>query len=86
MKRMDRQRAIFGSRKEHDARDNAYWAAASFEERIRTVAFLRECFYGTEATTGRLQRLYRFISRDDLMENKKSSGRTRDLADVEALE
>lgn len=27
-----------------------------------------------------------FISRDDLLENKRSSGRSQDLADVEALE
>jgi hypothetical protein len=44
-----------------DKMDDIYWAKASVEEKIQTVTFLRECFYGEEATTGRLQRFYKIL-------------------------
>ena len=41
--------------------DDLYWANASIEEKVETVTFLRECFYGEEATTGRLQKVYSIL-------------------------
>jgi hypothetical protein len=38
--------------------DDEYWRHATTEEKLQTITFLRECFYGEEATTGRLQRFY----------------------------
>jgi len=31
------------------------------EEKLQTVTYLRECFYGEDATTGRLQRVCQII-------------------------
>jgi len=41
-----------------DESDDEYWANASIEEKLQTITYLRECFYGKTATTGRLQRIY----------------------------
>ena len=41
--------------------DDRYWAAASIKEKLQTMTYLRECFYGSEATTGRLQRFYQIL-------------------------
>jgi hypothetical protein len=30
----------------------------SYQDKSRTITFLRECFYGRKATTGRLQRIF----------------------------
>jgi hypothetical protein len=56
--RMDRSKIIITTQKEADEMDSEYWSNASIDERIETVIYLRECFYGEEATTGRLQRVY----------------------------
>ena len=39
--------------------DNDYWQNATIEEKIETIVYLRECFYGEEAITGRVQRVQR---------------------------
>lgn len=44
-----------------DSKDRDYWAKASIEEKLQTITYLRECFYGPEATTGRLQRFYKIL-------------------------
>jgi len=59
--RMNRSQAVLGKAGELDAEDAQYWAKASVEEKIQTITFLRESFYGPEATTGRLQRFYRIL-------------------------
>lgn len=46
---------------ELDKEDDRYWAAASIKEKLQTMTYLRECFYGSEATTGRLQRFYQIL-------------------------
>ena len=56
VKKMDRTKIAVITQKESEEMDDFYWANASIEEKIGTVTFLRECFYGKEATTGRLQR------------------------------
>lgn len=58
---MNRSQAVLGKAGELDAEDAQYWAKASVEEKIQTITFLRESFYGPEATTGRLQRFYRIL-------------------------
>jgi len=60
-KRMDRTKIVITTQKDSDKMDDFYWANASIEEKIETVTFLRECFYGKEATTGRLQRFYTIL-------------------------
>ena len=58
--RMDRRQVYLGSNLELAEKDRNYWETASNEEKFETITYLRECFYGPEATTGRLQRIYRF--------------------------
>lgn len=60
-KRIDKSQVSFATAEEHDKKDKEYWARASAEEKFATITYLRECFYGPEATTGRLQRIYRFV-------------------------
>jgi len=58
--RMDRKAISFGTHEEFKKQDKEYWLKASNEEKFETITYLRECFYGPEATTGRLQRFYSF--------------------------
>jgi len=61
MLKMDRSKIMIGTQKEFEEKDDLYWANASMEEKMETVTFLRECFYGEEASTGRLQRFYQIL-------------------------
>jgi hypothetical protein len=56
--RIDRSHVSYGNQEIFDRDDKEYWEKASIEEKLQTITYLRECFYGKEATTGRLQRLY----------------------------
>jgi len=38
--------------------DNDYCLFVLGKEKFETITYLRECFYGNEATTGRVQRFY----------------------------
>jgi len=60
-KRMDRMDVSFSTVKEHEKEEREYWSNAPLEEKLKTITYLRECFYGPEATTGRLQKIYKFI-------------------------
>jgi len=60
-KRMDRTKIVITTHENSDKMDDFYWANASIEEKLETVTFLRECFYGKEATTGRLQRFCKIL-------------------------
>ena len=55
-RRMDRTKIVITTQENSEKMDDFYWANAPIEEKVETVTFLRECFYGEEATTGRLQR------------------------------
>lgn len=59
--RMDRSRFEVATHEELEQEDRKYWANASTHEKIETITYLRECFYGPEATTGRLQRFYQIL-------------------------
>jgi len=61
---MDRKRIRVGTPLELDREDMEYWSRATFEEKLRTITYLRECFYGPEATTGRLQRIHRVFKQE----------------------
>ena len=56
--KMDRTQITIARRNELDEMDEKYWASATIKEKLQTITYLRECFYGEEATTGRLQRIY----------------------------
>jgi hypothetical protein len=58
LEKMDRSEIIITTQEESDKMDDLYWANATVKERLQTVTYLREYFYGKEATTGRLQRFY----------------------------
>jgi len=58
---MDRTKIVITTQENSDKMDDLYWANASIEEKVETVTFLRECFYGEEATTGRLQKVYSIL-------------------------
>ncbi len=49
--RMDRTAVAFGTPEEHEKREMEYLSEAGYEEKCRTITYLRECFYGTKATT-----------------------------------
>ena len=55
--KIDRSQIIIAKKTELDKNDTDYWNHASMEEKMQTITYLRECFYGEEATTGRLQRV-----------------------------
>jgi len=52
--RMDRSQVFYGNQKTFDEEDKKYWENASTKEILQTITYLRECFYGKEATTGHL--------------------------------
>jgi len=56
--RIDRTRITTGKAEELEELDREYWSSTPISERLETITYLRECFYGKEATTGRLQRIY----------------------------
>ena len=62
--RMDRTKIIITTHEESDKMDNLYWANAPVKEKLETITYLRECFYGKEATTGRLQRIYTIFKQE----------------------
>ena len=52
--KMDRSQIFYGNQKIFDEEDKNYWKKASIKEKFQTITYLRECFYGKEATTGHL--------------------------------
>ena len=62
--RIDRQNISFGQLEDSVAEDCLYWAKASIEEKLEMINYLRECFYGDEATSGRLQRFFEFSKQE----------------------
>ena len=56
--RIDKNMVFYSNKESLNKDDSKYWENASTEEKLQTIIYLRECFYGKEATTGRLQRLY----------------------------
>ena len=59
--RINRAEIVIEKREELDKKDAEYWKHATIEEKLQTITYLRECFYGEEATTGRLQRVHTIL-------------------------
>jgi hypothetical protein len=59
--KINRKQIVIASRDALDESDIEYWNNATMEEKLETITFLRECFYGEEATTGRLQRVHTML-------------------------
>jgi len=84
--KIDRKQVVVADSETLDDRDFEYWSRATVKEKLQTITYLRECFYGPEATTGRLQRFHTMlISKDDLIKNKTTCERNMDVADAEKL-
>jgi hypothetical protein len=56
--RIDKSQVVYSKKKLLNEEDSKYWENALAEEKLQTITYLRECFYGKTATTGRLQRIY----------------------------
>ena len=56
--RIDRGQITYSKKELLNEHDSEYWKKASTKEILQTITYLRECFYGKTATTGRLQRFY----------------------------
>ena len=59
--RINRHEVIIGTFSDLEKRDKEYWSKSDISEKLKTITYLRECFYGPEATIGRLQRFYTII-------------------------
>jgi len=56
--KMDRRKVVYSNKESLNLDDIKYWENATAKEKLQTITYLRECFYGKTATTGRLQRFY----------------------------
>ncbi len=63
VQRMNRMSVTVGTAKELDKENRRQLTETSVKDRLETITYLRECFYGSEATTGRLQRFYTVFKR-----------------------
>ena len=59
--KMNRKQIAIAKREEFDNSDDDYWRRATVEEKLQIITFLRECFYGKEATSGRLHRVHTML-------------------------
>jgi hypothetical protein len=62
-RRINRSQIIISNASLLEKDDKKYWARADVKEKLQTITYLRESFYGREATTGRLQRFYQVFKR-----------------------
>jgi hypothetical protein len=60
---MNRMNVSVGTAQELEVAEKEVLKHTSVKERLQTITYLRECFYGTEATTGRLHRFYKVFRR-----------------------
>ena len=58
---MDKSQIVIATQEELDNMDKEYWKKATIEEKLETIVYLRECFYGKDATTGRIQRIHKML-------------------------
>ena len=59
--KMNRKQIVIADKETLEDNDREYWKNAAVKEKLQTITYLRECFYGKEATTGRLQRLHTML-------------------------
>ena len=81
------QRSAFEVVSLHRLRDSNYWLTRDPIERIEAIEFMRKAMFGSDRVSERLQRVLTVAPlKADLLRNKRSSGRHKDLDDVEMLE
>ena len=87
------RRDVFEVVELHEADDSDYWLDRSPIKRIEAIEFMRKVMYGHDRVSERLQRVLtvaelkvNFISKDDLLANKRASGRPQDLVDFDKLQ
>ncbi len=56
--KLDKRHWAFGTFKEAEKAEIEELSKLSYQDRSRTITYLRECFYGQIATSGRVQRVY----------------------------
>jgi len=57
---ISKKRDVFcGTLKDAEIIDSEYCLFVLGKEKFRTITYLRECFYGKNATTGRIQRFHK---------------------------
>jgi hypothetical protein len=49
--KIDRTQIVVAKKDALDDNDAKYWSRVAIEEKLQTITYLRECFYGKEATT-----------------------------------
>jgi len=59
--KIDRKDFAFSDHEQIEQDDIEYWSNAPVKEKLQMITYLRECFYGEKATTGRLQRIFKFV-------------------------
>ena len=64
MEAFNKSKIIIAKREDVDEMDYEYWSNASIKEKLQTITYLRECFYGEEATTGSIQRIYTMFKQE----------------------
>ena len=62
-RRINRMSVTVGTAKALEKADRKRLSNTSVKEKLETITYLRECFYGAEATTGRFQRFYKVFKR-----------------------
>jgi hypothetical protein len=62
--KIDREDVAFTDHDTLQEEDEMYWANAPVEEKLEMITYLRECFYGPEASTGRFQRIFEFVEQE----------------------
>ena len=62
--KIDRKDFAFSNHEQIEQDDIEYWSNAPIKEKLQTITYLRECFYGKKATTGRLQRIFKFVKQE----------------------
>lgn len=63
VRKMNRMSVSIGTAKELENADRKKLTQTTVKDCLETITYLRECFYGPEATTGRLQRFYTVFKR-----------------------
>jgi len=60
IKKINKKKEVFyGTLQDAEIIDSEYCLFVLGKEKFETITYLRECFYGKNATTGRIQRIHK---------------------------
>jgi len=59
IKILKKKEVFYGTMQDADIIDSEYCLFVLGKEKFETITYLRECFYGKNATTGRIQRIHK---------------------------